>query len=249
MPKLTDAALEQHNLPTGSFGYSAVKLDELGATEYTLVDLVVDVSSSVYSFKSEMEDSIKQIINACKRSPRADNLMIRVITFSTQLREIHGYKLLSSCNLDDYTDCLVVGGMTALYDASENSVNAQVDYARKLTEADFSVNGIAFFITDGMDNSSKGTKNSVGEALKKALQTEALESLVSVLIGVGTSYSQASTYLDNFKKDAGITQFIEVEKADAKTLAKLAEFVSQSISAQSQSLGTGGPSAPISLNI
>ena len=32
------------------------------------------------------------------------------------------------------------------------------------------------------------------------------------------------------------------DKADAKTLARLAEFVSQSISAQSQALGTGGGS-------
>lgn len=37
--------------------------------------------------------------------------------------------------------------------------------------------------------------------------------------------------------------------ADAKTLAKLSEFVIKSISAQSQALGTGGPSEPTSLSI
>lgn len=249
MPKLKND-LEEHALPTGSFGYSAAKLEDLGATEYTLVDLVVDVSSSVADYKNDLEKAIQQIIQACKMSPRADNLMVRLVTFANGLDEVHGYKLLESCNLADYKGALRIGGMTALYDAAENSVQAQNDYAKKLSASDFGVNGIAFFLTDGCDNQSKGTEKDVGKALSAALKTEALESLVTVLIGVGTKGDpQVSQFLDKFRKGAGLTQFVEVEKADAKTLAKLAEFVSKSISAQSQSLGTGGPSTPVSLNI
>ena len=70
----------------------------------------------------------------------------------------------------------------------------------------------------------------------------ALESVVSILIGVNVGDSQVSAYLKRFHSDAGFTQYIEIEKADAKTLARLAEFVSQSISAQSQALGKGGGS-------
>jgi len=249
MPKLKND-LEEHALPTGSFGYSAAKLEELGATEYTLVDLVVDVSGSVADYKDDMEKTLQQIIQACKMSPRAYNLMVRLVTFANGLDEIHGYKLLESCNLADYKGVLKIGGMTALYDAAENSVQAQNDYAKKLTENDFGTNGICFFLTDGCDNQSKGTEKDVGKALKAVLKTEALESLVTVLIGVGTKGDpQVSQFLDKFRKGAGLTQFVEVEKADAKTLAKLAEFVSKSISAQSQSLGTGTGSTPISLNI
>jgi uncharacterized protein YegL len=249
MPKLKND-LEEHALPTGSFGYSAAKLEDLGATEYTLVDLVVDVSGSVATYKDDLEKAIQQIIQACKMSPRADNLMVRLVTFADGLDEVHGYKLLESCNLNDYKGVLRVGGMTALYDAAENSVLAQADYARKLSENDFGVNGIVFVMTDGMDNQSKSSEKDVGKALKKALHAETLESLVTVLIGVGTKADpQVSQYLDRFRNGAGLTQFVEVEKADAKTLAKLAEFVSKSISAQSQSLGTGGPSVPVSLNI
>lgn len=249
MPKLKND-LEEHTLPTGSFGYSAAKLDDLGATEYTLVDLVVDISSSVADYKDDLEKAIQSIVQACKMSPRADNLMVRLVTFATGLDEIHGYKLLETCNLNDYKGVLRPGGMTSLYDAAENSVLAQNDYAKKLAENDFGVNGICFFLTDGCDNQSKGTEKDVGKALKAALKTEALESLVTVLIGVGTKGDpQVSAFLDKFKKGASLTQFVEVEKADAKTLAKLAEFVSKSISAQSQSLGTGGPSTPVSLNI
>lgn len=250
MPKLTDSNLEEHALPTGSFGYSAAKLDDLGATEYTLTTLVVDVSSSVTNYKKEMEDCIKEVIQACKMSPRADNLMIRLLVFNTQLSEIHGYKLLEQCNAADYDDCLQPGGMTALYDAAENAVVASIDYAKKLTEADFDVNGIVVFVTDGDDNRSKSTEGAVATAIAESKRVEALESLVSILVGVGVQDNpDLSRYLNKFQAGADITQYVEISKANAKTLAKLAEFVSKSISAQSQSLGTGGASAPISLNI
>jgi hypothetical protein len=51
--------------------------------------------------------------------------------------------------------------------------------------------------------------------------------------------------LENFKNEAGIDQYINIGKADANTLAKLADFISKSISSQSQSLNSGGPSQPI----
>jgi len=70
--------------------------------------------------------------------------------------------------------------------------------------------------------------------------------MLSVLIGVGIGdQSQAQQYLDEFKDKSGLSQFINIENADAKTLAKLADFVSKSISSQSSSLGTGGSSQPL----
>jgi uncharacterized protein YegL len=250
MPKLNDMDMEERTLPTGSYGYSAAKLENLGASEYTLVTLVVDESGSVSDFQKEMEDCIKEVINACRLSPRADNLMIRLVCFHDKLREIHGFKLLENCNPDDYNDCLEPGGVTALYDAAENAITASMDYGRDLTQNDFSVNGIVIVITDGADNDSSMSEISVKNALAKIVQTEAMESLVSILVGVGVKqYHGVSTILNNFHKTANFTQFVEMENASAKTLAKLAEFVSKSISAQSQSLGTGGPSKSVPLSI
>ena len=51
--------------------------------------------------------------------------------------------------------------------------------------------------------------------------------------------------LQNFYFEGGFKQYIELDKADAATLARLADFVSRSISSQSQALGTGGVPAPI----
>ncbi|HVI40675.1 MAG TPA: hypothetical protein VM577_08445, partial [Anaerovoracaceae bacterium] len=111
---------------------------------------------------------------------------------------------------------------------------------------DLSVNGIVIVVTDGMDNTSISTKNSVRDALKLAVTDETLESLVSILVGVNVQQSTVSSFLQSFKDEAGFTQYVELDKADSKTLAKLADWVSKSISAQSQALGTGGPSKSLS---
>ena len=240
MPKLTDN-LETFKLP-GSYGFSATGLDNLGSSEYTLVSLVVDESGSVSYFRKEMIDAIKAVVKACRYSPRADNLMIRLVTFSNTLSEIHGFKLLSNCNEADYDNLLNAGGATALFDACVNSIDATSAYGKTLTDSDFSVNGIVVVITDGEDNQSSSTLNSVKDSLSKVLSSETLESLVSILIGVNVTSSSVSSALNELNTKAGFSQYVEIGNADGKTLAKLAQFVSKSISSQSQALGTGGPS-------
>lgn len=240
MPDLNDG-LEAHQLATNNFGFSAERVDELEATEYTLVTLVFDSSSSTHHFRDGMKDAVDKVVEACNKSPRADNLMIRVCEFGSNFSEVHGFKKLSTVSPGDYKDEFRGGGMTALYDGTENAIAATENYGKQLTENDFQVNGIVFVITDGMENASKATANSVKEAFKKAVVSESLESLVSVLIGVDAD-PQLDQYLQDFKNSVGITQYVSMGDATPGNLAKLAEFVSKSISSQSQSLGTGGPS-------
>lgn len=242
MPLLNDITMQQQNLPTGQYGYSATRLEDLGASEYTLVTIVTDVSSSVCQFGPEMEAALREIVKACKFSPRADNLMIRLTTFNDCMQEVHGFKLLEQCQLNDYQRVLHICGATALYDAAENCISALASYGKQLTDADFGVNGILFVITDGEDNASTLGVRQVREALQQAIRSEALESLISILIGVNVTDRKIGAYLQDFKNDVGFTQYVELGNANAKSLAKLADFVSRSISAQSQSLGTGGPS-------
>ena len=240
MPILNDTSLDKITLPNSHYGYSATRLEELGATEYTVVTIACDVSGSTAAFTFDMESAITRIVQACKFSPRADNLLLRLVAFDDTLAELHGFKLLENCHLADYGGALRSGGSTALYDAAENAVASTINYGQKLSAADFSANAILFVITDGMDNASKLPAKKVKEALAKAVRSEALESIVSVLIGVNVQDPEASRYLRQFHLEAGFTQYVELDKADARTLARLAEFVSQSISAQSQALGTGG---------
>lgn len=239
MPKLMNGDMGIQNIiGNGNFQFSAVRPDNLGATEYTLVTIAVDRSWSVKNFDKEMVDCIKKIVGACKKSPRAENLMIRIISFSTKIEEIHGFKLLNSINIDDYGS-LNPDGWTALYDSAYSSIGATLAYAKTLSNQDFDVNGAVYIITDGEDNKSTMTPDKIKDLVTQAQKNEELESLITILVGVGDA---SSDYLEDFKNGSNLDQFIDIGDATEQKLAKLADFVSESISSQSQSLGTGGPS-------
>jgi len=239
--------MESLNIGASNFSFSATKIDELGATEYTLVSIVVDKSSSVSPFADLLLKMVKTIIESCKKSPRAENLMIRLLYFSSknQLEEVHGFKLLNSINTDDYKDIRPCG-CTALVDASFSAIGSTLTYAKNLIDQDFDVNGIIFIPTDGEENNSTMTMSSIQKQIADSRKQENIESLQTILIGL-TDDGNISTYLQRFKDEAGLDEYIDVGEVTEKSLAKLANFVSQSISSQSQSLGSGSASQPLTI--
>ncbi len=242
MPKFNEV-MESRKVAGTHFGYTGTRLGDLtGATEYTLVTIVLDESGSTAGFASEMEKCVSEIVKACRYSPRCDNLMLRIVAFHTNYREVHGFKLLQSCNPDDYIGVYAGGGSTALFDSACDAIEATKDYGKQLADNEFLVNACVFVLTDGDDNASKFSAIQVKEALAKCVSSEALESLVSVLIGVNITDTRIAQFLQNFHKTAEFTQFVELKDASEKTLAKLAAFVSKSISSQSQALGSGSMS-------
>jgi uncharacterized protein YegL len=238
MPKFNDMQTVQ--LPgAGNFQFSAIRPAALGATEYTLVTIVVDITASVEAYRKELLETIKSVIKACQRHPRADNLMARLVLFNTKRTEIHGFVPLSQIDPADYKP-LKCSGSTALYDAVYDAVAATNAYAQTLFSQDFDVNAAIYIITDGEDNASGVKPAEIADQVKQAAAREFLQSLVTVLVGINTMSVNAAAYLRLFKDEAKISQYVDVAQADATGLAKLAQFVSKSISLQSQSLGTRG---------
>jgi uncharacterized protein YegL len=248
---MTSVAIDtmQQLQTANNFKFSAVPLDQLGATEYTLATVVVDVSGSVASYKKQLEDCLKTIAKSCQKSPRSANLMLRVVAFNENLQEIHGFKLLSDIKANtDYNGALNPNGSTALFDAAQSSVEAAGDYGKLLADQDFYANAVVYVITDGEDNASKFTPKTIKKIIDKIGKEEKLASIAVVLIGVGYSDAGTSSYLDSFKNDAGITQFVDLTELFQKTspeatLAKLAGYISKSISSTSKSLASGSSSA------
>jgi len=245
MPRL-DKDMEQGTINgLAAFKFSGVRTDKLEATEYTLVTIAVDVTGSVISFENDLRQALITAVEACQKSPRSDNLLLRVLQFSTQvgIDELHGFKPLAEIDPQVDYPLFKPDGLTPLYDAVYSSIGAMNAYARKLADDDFLANGIVFIITDGMDNHSTATPAMIKQEIKKARHNEDLESLVTVLIGVNAQ--DCSQWLQEFKQEADLDQYIDVGEATRGKLAKLAAFISQSVSSQSQALGTGGPSQNI----
>ena len=225
----------------GNFQFSAVKPANLGASDYTLVTIACDISGSVEPFSKELLEAVKAVVRACQKNPRSENLMLRLLSFNDTVYEVHGFLPLNSINADDYK-ALKCGGMTALYDSVFSAVGATLTYSESLISQDFDVNGAVYIITDGADNSSAETRKSIAKQLAKAKQSEVIESLISVLVGVNTKDGDCQIYLEDFKNEAGLTQYVDIGDATPQKLAKLGGWVSKSISSQSQALGTGCPS-------
>ncbi len=233
---------DDKNMAAGTvagFGFSGVRIETLGATEYTLVTLVLDKTGSVISFADELFSVKKTVVEACRKSPRSDYLLLRVVEFNSNVDEVHGFKPLTEINAADYAtpQC---GGMTALNDAVFSAVGATNAYGKQLADQDYLANAIVIIATDGDDNASRTRSADLRAEVQKAITGEHLESLRTVLVGINAG--QCRPMLEAFKNDAGLDQYVDVADASPQRLAKLADFVSRSISAQSQSLGTGGPS-------
>lgn len=239
MPVLTSKTMITQRLLGSNFSFSGTRVGDLGATEYTLVGVAADSSSSVSSFAQEIEACIKEVVRACRRSPRADHLMLRLVTFDSTLEEVHGFRPLTECPVDAYDGTIRCKGMTALYDAATTLVESVAAYGKTLCNADFDVNAIVFVITDGADNASSHDVKALAKALEAARRAEHVESLVSVLVGVNVADAQLDGYLRDLSRDAGFTQYLPIADANASSLARLAMFVARSITAQSLALGSG----------
>lgn len=247
MPSLINDNMETVSFGN-NFGFSATRIEDLSnASEYTLVTLVVDESSSVHSFKQEIEKCIQEILKACKEHPKSDNLLIRIVSFANSYREIHGFKLIANIKISDYDDCIIPQGMTSLYDCFENAVKAEAKYGHKLHEDGYTVNGLIVCLTDGYDNLSTSIPEDIKRAISNLRSSEALTNFTSILIGVNVKDSNLKQHLEEFKDRAELNQFENLEDADKNSFKQIAGFVSKSISSASQNINNSG-SQPVSFS-
>lgn len=225
-------------------------------------------------FTQLMENALKDAIislrgdmsKGIKPHPKADSIMVRITEFSYGVEEVIGYTLLANIKLDSLTGSLTARGATALFDACINAPEAAFNYGQALQKGGYDANGILIVITDGMNNAGHNSAYHVAgrfypdedtyhkqvaivaKALRSPLSKEAMESYISILIGV--NIEQCKEDLEMFHKEAGFTQpMIALKDANPKTIGSIGGFISASVSSQSQVRGTGGPSQSIATTI
>ena len=243
-----------------AFQFSGKRVEHLGATEYTLATIAVNVTGSVAGFCKELREALVTAVASCKKSPRANNLLLRVVFFNSSIgiHELHGFKPLGEIDVSTYPEivspydnnpgpnAIKTYGSTNLFDAAFSAVGATNAYAKVLMDQDFLANGIVTVITDGDDNASRATLDMVKQEVDRGAKAESIESLISILVGINAGTYSAK--LESMAKGVGM-RYLDVGDATPGKLAKFADFVSQSVSSQSQSLGTGGPSQNIAATI
>ena len=246
MPKFgEDASLDKHAV--GHFGFTAVSMDDLESSGYTLASLVVDRSGSTQGFEQPMEAAVVASIEALRKMPTADSIMLRVLTIDNDCEEQHGFIPLADIDVARYVGAFSPRGMTSLFDGVINAAEAAACYGTQLLKDRFNANGILIVITDGCNNAGRFCSDSdlpaVRDALTSTQRKECLESFTTVLIGVNLQSREVEAVLRKFHAEAGFSvPMIALKDADPKTIAKIGKFVTDSVSSTSQALGTGGPS-------
>lgn len=236
--------LESFMVPGGNYGYTGAAMDAITALENTLAVTLFDESGSTRHYATEMEKVVKEIVKSLRFCPRADNLVYAHYHFDSNFREVLGFTPLAQVNESMFDNCWAGGGRTTLYDSCDRVIRSIGDYGRQLAEKRYQVNGFFCCLTDGMDWGSQLQAPDVKVAFEEVMQAEALESVMSILIGVNDD-PDVQNDLKAFADVAGFSQYIAAKNADAQTLAKIGGFISKSIQAQSQSLGTGAQSASL----
>ena len=231
------------------FQYSTVKMEMLGASEYTIVQIIVDLTGSVQGFRDQIVDCLKLITESCKKHPRVENILIRVCTFNSRTGsiEVHGFVPLSSVDVKIYDGIDNPYGSTPLMDAHLNALESLFQYGTELINQQYTVNSVLFVLTDGEENSSKyATMDKIVAVNTKLKSGDPIESFTSILVGFNDQ--QCSTYLLDYQQKSGIDAYKSVGDATPNNLAKLANFVSQSVSTVSVACG-GGNSVQLSKSI
>jgi len=242
---IPDDEMQVMNIPgPTAFKFSGQRPDQLdGASEYTLVTGVCDISSSVKPFEDDLSKLVSAVVDACKKNDRAENLLFRLLTFNQEVTEVHGFIELNKVKPQDYNNVLQAGGWTALYDATYDAIGAAHEYGRTLIKQDFDVNAATYVITDGMNNRGTATPKMIADTIAQAEGKEEIESHNIVLIALHNPAlyweAEVKASLEQFQKEANITKFVDAGGATPQKLAKLADWVSQSVSSQSQALGQG----------
>lgn len=241
--QLTDSSIQTIGNTTYQFSYT--RPDALDSVEYTLGTLILDFTGSLHGQEANLLKIARTVLEACKMHPRRDFMMLRIVTFNASIgvQELLGFTPVTQIMDIDLNQCRA-SGSTNLYDAIVASLAVAKKYAKTLKDEEIFVNGITFIGTDGEDCASMATQDDAADAAKQIMVDESMESHRVVLLGLRPESPRA--YAEQVALARAMdAQYEKVDDLSGSSLAKMSDFISKSISAQSVSLGSGSASKPI----
>ena len=170
----------------GSFvvaGAAGRDLEQLDASEVTLVTVMVDVSSSIFSYGLDGAVCTAQntLLEQLREAPDADALLVSLWLFDCQQRVVHSYVPAADAVALDATN-YTGGGATSLYDTWIDGLMANVAYAEQLRAGGTPCRSLAIVITDGEDTTSR---KKAGHCARLTRDLLASERFTLAFVGVG----------------------------------------------------------------
>ncbi|MFO0658585.1 MAG: vWA domain-containing protein [Polyangiaceae bacterium] len=220
-PMFADAVLNL-GVPAAMAGNYGVGLDEIDSEDVTLVTFVLDMSSSMAPFSSEVISAFNTEVQALRRAKSATSFLLSTTTFADQPALLHGYLRIEQVPPLDQRS-YQPSGSTALYDAVLGVFGRMATYRQTLRDNGVRSRGIVIVLSDGGDNQSTHAAQTVKQASERLLREEGT---TLAYVGFGSSGSGAA--LKRIADEIGFPQVL-IAKLSAGEIRKALGQVSQSI--------------------
>ena len=218
-------------------GAAGTALEDIMASDVTLITVLIDSSSSIAyaNLEQAVRDGQNLLVDAFAGAKEAPSILMALWTFNGQVDVVHSYlPVADAARLDARYHGT---GSTKLYDTWCDALAANVAYAQQLRDGGTPCRSVVVIITDGEDC---GSKRSAAECARLPRDLLKSEQFILAFVGVG-----ADGDFRKIAKEMGVPDgSVAVQKDVRPTeLRKLFQMVSQSAIRASQGRIQPGASA------
>jgi hypothetical protein len=219
-------------------GAAGTELENITATDVTLVTVLIDRSSSIENrqLAQAVRDGQGLLVDAFSCAKERDSIMMALWTFNDDPEVLHSYvPVVDATRLTRFN--YRPGGSTCLYDTWCDALAANVAYAQRLRDGGTPCQSVVVVITDGED---VGSKRQPRDCAKLSADLLASEQFVLAFVGVGKDVDFRAV-----AKGMGIPDrcVLVCDKATPTALRQAFHMVSQSAIRASRGQILPGPNA------
>lgn len=173
-------------------GAAGRDLEDLDASDVTLVTVLIDASSSIADrgLEAAVRDGQNALIDAFSGAKEKDAVLLACWTFDHEAKVLHSYVPVDEATRLDARNYRG-GGATSLYDTWCDALTANVTYAQRLRDGGTPTRSVVVVVTDGEDVGSKRTAGHCARLSKDLLASE-LFTLAFVGVGLDVDFEQVA---------------------------------------------------------
>lgn len=165
-------------------GAAGKDLEDLEASDVTLVTVLIDASSSIADRRLEgaVREGQNALIDAFSGAKERDSILLACWTFNEAAKVLHSYVPVDEAARLDAKNYRG-GGATSLYDTWCDALTANVAYAQRLRDGGTPARSVVVIVTDGED---VGSTRNAGHCARLSRDLLASELFTLAFVGVGT---------------------------------------------------------------
>jgi hypothetical protein len=169
-------------------GAAGKALEDITASDVTLVTLLIDASGSIADrgLEQAVRDGQNALLEAFGGAKEKDSVLLALWTFNADQKVLHSYVPVEDATRLDAKNYRGIGS-TRLYDTWCDALTANVAYAQRLRDGGTPTRSVVVVVTDGEDVGSTRTSPMCAQLSKDLLASE-LFTLAFVGVGKDTQF-------------------------------------------------------------